>query len=264
MKTILVHYDSESSLTEVVDSALNLRSLFNSPLTFAHITEKTRADDLEQQLKELLRQKGVTSSSEIKYIRKEGKQYVELVNIAKSINAGSIITRAEMKKGFKLFNDNTPYYTVVSAPCPVFTLAENVKMNTIRSIMVPIDTSAETRQKVPLAIQIAKLCKAEIHLVAFGSNPNDTEARTKLQNYIEQSRHFVEEKGIRTTAKVIYGKNTVEMIKEYSKENCDLLVITADEETSIFSSASEKLISSSPIPVLSFQPKDLKVSWAGL
>ena len=266
MKTILANYDSSGTLNEIIDSALNLGSLFNTAITFAHIAEKPsgEAGQLQSRLQELLSQRSIPSRTTINYISKEGKPYVELVNIAKDIDAGSIITKVDIKKGFKLFNDNTAYHTVVTAPCPVFTLGDKVKIGQIKSILVPLDTSSDTRQKIPIAMQIAKQSNATIHVVAFGTDRSDQEKTVKLQNYSDQSRNFLQEKGFKTVSNVIYGKNFLDMINEYAKKNCDLLIITADEETSIFSSASEKLIGSCPIPVLSIQPKDLKVSWAGL
>ena len=85
-------------------------------------------------------------------------------------------------------------------------------------------------------------------------------------HYAEQSKKFLEEKGIKTTYDVVLGKNICDTVLEYeSKSNADLIIVTADEEVSmLFESCFEKVIRKSAIPVMSVQAKDLKVSWAGM
>jgi nucleotide-binding universal stress UspA family protein len=266
MRSVLIYCDSVSSLPDLVNSAFSLKKAYGSALSFAYISENPNSESkaIKEQLKELFRNQGA-QESEIKLLTRKGKPYTELPLLARELHVETLLMRPYEKKGFQLFKENTSYNAVISSPCPVITLAEGVKISSFKNILLPIDTSAETRQKIPFAIHIAKHYHSVVHVVGFGKDKNNKEAYSKLKNYAEQSRGFLREKGINSEAHVEFGNNTLDMIREFIRSNdCDLLIITVDEDTSLFSSTSEKLVYSSSVPVVCIQPKDLKVSWAGL
>lgn len=139
-------------------------------------------------------------------------------------------------------------------------------MPKVNTIILPLGSTADTRQKIPVSVAIAKANNAEIHILAFGKDRNDKEARVKIENYGEQSRKYLEGKGVKARLFTQYGKDPIELITSFTKrQNGDLIVITAEEDSGFFGdNLTEKMIETSPFPVLSIQAKDLKVSWAGL
>jgi nucleotide-binding universal stress UspA family protein len=267
VKNILVHYDSQDMLPSVVDVAVVLSTMFNSSLTFAHVGEKTNNyDEYKNTLESLLKQKNLPAETQIKFLKKEGKSYVEIVNIAKEINADSIIIKNEHSKGLHFFDDNTPFDAVMAAPCPVITLSKNVRLDNIKNIILPIDHTLETRQKIPMAINLAKHFDATIHIVAVGENKSG-ELKVKLDHYAEQSKKYIEEKGVKYTFTTIIGNDICTSVINYAQQvNGDIILITADGASNgIFSQPyAAQIINKSPIPVMSLQAKDLKVSYAAL
>ena len=264
MKNILVHYNSAEELNSVIDAALTLNKAYKTDITFAHVAEKAgqKDIDLQNQIQSLIKDR-VSPGSNIKFVNKEGKPYQEIPEIAKDHHI--IIMKSEEEKGFHLFKSNSVYNAVVDSPCPVLTFKEN-GLKKIQSIVIPIDTSAESRQKIPKAIDIAKHFNATIHILAYGPENIGKEEKRKLELYADQADHFIKEKGVKSVVDIALGKNVIDMVIKYAEKNAvDMIIITVEEDASYFgSSAAEKLIINSPIPVLSIQPKDLKVSWAGL
>jgi nucleotide-binding universal stress UspA family protein len=135
-------------------------------------------------------------------------------------------------------------------------------------ILVPLDTSSETRQKVPYAVEFAKAFNATIHVLGVSSETGK-DAEVLIKNYIRQVCNNIEEKGITVSSEMRLGGNPTEQILAYSKEiSAGLITIMTEQETSLVSffkgKYSEQMIKNSPIPVLSIHPKDLIVSEARL
>jgi nucleotide-binding universal stress UspA family protein len=136
------------------------------------------------------------------------------------------------------------------------------------SIIVPLDTSSETRQKVPYAVEFAKAFNATIHVIGVSSETGK-DAEVLIKNYIRQVSNNIEEKGVRVTTDMRLGGNPTEKILVYAEEkSAGLIAIMTEQETSLASffkgKYSEQMIKNSEVPVLSIHPKDLIVSEARL
>ena len=55
----------------------------------------------------------------------------------------------------KLWVGSNAYRVASAAPCPVITIRETFEKETFSRILVPLDNSKETRQKIPMAIFFA-------------------------------------------------------------------------------------------------------------
>ena len=136
------------------------------------------------------------------------------------------------------------------------------------NIIVPLDTSSETRQKVPYAVEFAKSFNSTIHILGVSSETGK-DAEVLIKNYIRQVSNNIEEKGIKVSTEIRLGGNPTEKILAYAKEkSAGLIAIMTEQETSLSSffkgKYSEQMIKNSEIPVLSIHPKDLIVSEARL
>lgn len=135
-------------------------------------------------------------------------------------------------------------------------------------IVVPIDTSFETRQKVPYAVSIAKALNARLHVLGV-SNDKGKDAEVVIKNYTRQVYNNIEEKGLHCTVDMRLGGNPTEQIINFAQEKkAGLILIMTEQETNFTSfftgKYSEQMIKNSPVPVLSIHPKDLIISDARL
>ncbi|MFY8021102.1 MAG: universal stress protein [Bacteroidia bacterium] len=136
------------------------------------------------------------------------------------------------------------------------------------NIVVPIDTSFETRQKTPYALTMAKAFNSTLHVVGV-SNDTGKDAEVAVKNYSRQVSNHIEEKGFRCKLDMRLGGNPTEQIIQYAKENnAGMIIIMTEQETGFVNlfkgKYSEQMIKNAPIPVLSIHPKDLVVSEARL
>ena len=135
-------------------------------------------------------------------------------------------------------------------------------------IVVPIDSSFETRQKVPYAISMARALGSTLEVIGV-SNDKGKDTSVLINNYIRQVCNNIEEKGLKCSSEIRLGGNPTQQVMEYAKEiGAGMIVIMTEQETnftSFFSGKySQQLVKSSVVPVLSIHPKDLIVSEARL
>ncbi len=150
---------------------------------------------------------------------------------------------------------------VLTVPC----IGEAFNFN---KIVVPIDSSFETRQKVPYALSFARAFGATLHVIGV-SNDKGKDSAVLINNYMRQVCNNIEEKGIRFVSETRLGGNPTEQVLEYAKEiNAGMVVIMTEQETnftSFFSGKySQQMVKNSNIPILAIHPKDLIVSDARL
>lgn len=150
----------------------------------------------------------------------------------------------------------------------VLTIPVSKTIIELTNILVPLDTSSETRQKVPYAVELAKIFNSSISVLGVSSETG-MDAEVLIKNYIRQVSNNIEENGIKVSAEIRLGGNPTEKVLAYSVEKAiGLVAIMTEQETSLASffkgKYSEQLIKYSEIPVLSIHPKDLIVSEARL
>ncbi len=150
----------------------------------------------------------------------------------------------------------------------VLTVPSNKSEFTINKIVVPLDSSFETRQKVPYAIAMARAFNAKICLLGV-SNGKSKDAEVAVKNYLGQVSRHLEDKGFSHQMDIRIGANPTDQIIAYATEiGAGMIVIMTEQETnftSLFSGKySQQMVKKSPVPVLSIHPKDLIVSDARL
>ncbi|MDZ4668956.1 MAG: universal stress protein [bacterium] len=150
---------------------------------------------------------------------------------------------------------------VLTVPC-------GSKVFKLDKIVVPIDSSFETRQKVPYAVAMAKAFGSKLYVIGV-SNDKGKDAEVLIKNYLRQVILNIEEKGVSVTSEIRLGGNPTNQVLDYANElDAGMIVIMTEQETNITSffsgKYSQQMIKSSAIPVLSIHPKDLIVSDARL
>jgi len=148
----------------------------------------------------------------------------------------------------------------------VLTIPGNCIANDFSKIVVPIDSSHETRQKIPHAIAMAKRFHSTIHIVGVSSDTGK-DAAAIINNYTRQVCDNIAEFGVSYTLDMRIGGNPTEATIEFAKEKkAGLILIMTEQETNLISiftgKYSQQMIKQSDIPVLSVHPKDLVVSEA--
>jgi len=199
----------------------------------------------------------------IKYKLRKGKIYQEIVNQAKYDDAQMIVAGTHGVSGFEEYWIGSNAYKIVTySPCPVITVRQDFKIKeTISKIVLPIDSTLETRQKVPFTAQLAKPFDAEIHILALYSSSLKS-IKNRVNSYVQQVAKYLDEENISYKIESIEASNITNSTINYAVNiNADLISIMTEQETSTsniwLGNYAQQMVNHSPIPVISVHPKEL-------
>jgi len=220
---------------------------------------KARIEELQKSYAKSLK-KGVLS-----YKLRKGKIYKEIANQAKYNDASFIVAGSHGVSGFESFMIGSNASKIVTySPCPVITLRETYPTNNkLKKIVVPIDNSAATRQKIPYALEMARAFKAEIHVLELQSSSLKS-IRRIVTKYVEQVEKFLlKEKDIKFVLKSVDCDNITTATIAYAEEiNADQIFIMTEQEQETsniwLGPFAMQMVNNSSIPVISIKPKVLE------
>ncbi|MFH1001316.1 MAG: universal stress protein [Bacteroidota bacterium] len=202
-------------------------------------------------------------ANHIEYRILEGKRVQQVINKeAENCQADLIILGTKGDGGFKLFSKSTAFEIVEKAIIPVITIRDGARVPIeIKTILIPIDATLETRQKIPFSAHMAKICGAEIHLLAMYHSEVQT-VRENVERYTRQAAEYLESNQIDFIVKSIETSDIVnESIKYANLINADIISIMTSQITTISNiwngSYAEQLIDQCPIPVITVPSKEL-------
>jgi nucleotide-binding universal stress UspA family protein len=195
-------------------------------------------------------------------ILNNGKPSSGITECVKDNSIDIIIMGTHGAKGFEEFIIGSNAQKVVSvSPCPVITVQANAKDIQFTNIVVPIDNSIHSRQKVNYAIEIASHYGARIHLLGLlDSNEEVTEAdERKFKIKLDAVENVLKQTNIPYIRKFVKGHNIAVEAMKYSEDvNADLLVIMTDHESNLskvlLGSLAKQIVNHSKIPVMSIRP----------
>lgn len=204
----------------------------------------------------------LNDGQELSYIIKKGKVYREVVNQAEAFEDTIIICSTHGASGFEEFFIGSNAFKIVSATeNPVITIRHGSVPHEIKKIVMPIDITADTRQKVPFTAEIAKAFGAEVHVVSVSSIQSD-DIIAKLNAYSKQVCDFLKGSEVPFKTASLTGDNITDVVIEYALDiNADLISIMTEQSKAIsnfvLGSYAQQMLSKSPIPVLSITPQDI-------
>jgi nucleotide-binding universal stress UspA family protein len=199
---------------------------------------------------------------EMSYKIRKGKVHIEIANQAKYSDAMIVVAGTHGVTGFEEFWIGSNAYRIVTySPCPVFTIRTDYPLkNTIKKIVLPIDSTLETRQKVPFSTIIAKYFESEIHIVSL-QNTSIKAVRQKVENYTAQVRKYLDVENVPHIIESVEAKNITNATIDYArKTEADIIVIMTEQEmttANLFLGAyAQQMVNHSPIPVLNIHAKE--------
>jgi nucleotide-binding universal stress UspA family protein len=256
IQNLLVAFDDVNKGKASLEAAAAIKNAFSSECTALQFssTNQDIKPILGEKVKVEMGDNGVLKT--INKVAKEGNYDLLVFSVSNSASSDGFVSYGDANK------------IIDHIERMVLSLPGNYSKLDFSNIVVPIDTSFETRQKVPYAVGLAKTFKSTIHVLGVSSDKGK-DAQALVNNYTRQVCNNIEEKGINCTLEVRLGGNPTTQIIEYAKEKkAGLIVIMTEQEanlTSFFNGKySEQMVKNAPVPVLSIHPRDLVVSEARL
>ena len=105
--------------------------------------------------------------NKLTYLVKQGKVYQEIISEADKKEVFLVIAGTHGSSGFEEFWMGSNANRIVSAlRKPVITIRGGVSISRdLEKIILPLDSTPETRQKVPFTAYMAKIFNAEVHIL---------------------------------------------------------------------------------------------------
>jgi len=204
----------------------------------------------------------LNSVSRLTYIVKTGSVHEEVVNQANAFDDSMIICSTNGTSGLSDFILGSNAYRIIqSTTKPVISVYSDKYIGDVKRIVLPLDITKETREKVPLVATIAKAFGAEVHIVKVATSDSEG-IKNKLEIYAATVRKFFDQEGVNYQTSYLIGDNITDITIEYAKTvDADLIAIMTEQTTAfsnlILGSYAYQMLNSSPIPVLSVTPKNL-------
>ena len=274
---ILVPIDYSEQSIIALEQSYNLARLTKADLTLINVIEESfhlpffnKPEDkgLEKKIKKELEKLASETMKKVNirvdFIVSRGKVYEEINKAAKKLKSSFIIMGTNGSIGIKKFIGSNTLRVIREAPCPVISIKGKKHRFGCRNIVLPLDLTKESREKITKSIEIATLFSSTIHLVTI-LNTDDEFIVKKLQRQMSQVHDFIMEHKIICTVEFIHNDDVTKSIVDYAKKiKADLLMIMTQEENwtdlMFISSSAQLIINSSDIPVLSIRPKEKKTS----
>lgn len=147
--------------------------------------------------------------------------------------------------------------------CPVVIFTEKSDKVGCNNIVLPLDLTKQTKQKIDQTVKIAKIYNSTVHIVSATSFTDELQC-DKLKGQIEDVKSIFTKLEINCVTKLLKTKNDNELmanaVNDYADDiKADLVVIMVRQETKLqkffVGSMAVNLIRKSKVPILCVSPK---------
>ena len=159
------------------------------------------------------------------------------------------------ESGFEeLFIGGNAYKIISHSQIPVITVRRSKIPSNIDKIVLPLDITFQTREKVPYTVELAKAFSSKIHLLTIRLS-NLKSIEKKLHQYAEQVASYLDNHKIPYTVEHLHGSNLTDLTLDYARSiDADLISIMTEQEKSasnlLLGNFAHQMINKAFIPVL--------------
>ena len=270
MEKIIVGIDFSKGSDCAVDLAIDLANKWGNQLKMVYVlsTKYDSALMSDQEIKDKIdevikRHESKLRTGKLECIIRHGRVYRELNAVAEEENAWLIVVGSHGTSGYERnWIGKNAYRTITEASLPVLTIRENFNFNkALEKIVLPLDSSMETRQKVTQAIKFAKAFNSEVYVLGLYSS-GVSDVRNIVDKYVEQTEKVLVSSGIKCSVTKMETENVTQTTLEFAEQiSADLIMIMAEQETTmsniLLGSYAQQMIHHSQTPVLTIHSADL-------
>jgi len=277
MKTIIVPLDLSDESLNGLNLAMMMATKTGANILLVHVIGKNTGDYYKQMENEnqlaqtkfegILRKykEKVKLNFTLSYIIKEGKIFKEIADLADKHEEALTVLSTHGASGFEeLFIGGNAYKITSHSKNPVITVRRSKIPSNIDNIVMPLDMTFQTREKVPYTVEFAKIFGSKIHLLTIRLS-NLKSIEKKLHQYAEQVASYLDIHKVPYTVEHLHGGNLTDLTLEYSRSiDADLISIMTEQEKSasnlLLGKFAHQMINKAYIPVLSFPNYHLRVT----
>lgn len=256
---ILVPTDFTAVAECALQHASKLAQLFDSEVILLHVVSKdkeveTAKAKLDATVKRTKEEKNIRISGMVKV----GNIFDDIGDVASKENAKIIIMGTHGAKGMQKLTGSYALKVITNSKVPFIVVQEKPIKKGYDNIVLPLNLSKDTKQKISLATEMAQYFNSKIHIIT----PKETDeflARQLKANMAFAVKHFKENK-VEFTTYISEGKiaNFAEDVLKYATANeADLIsMVNFEGGGSLFGTSYEQKILANDfqIPVMCVNP----------
>ncbi len=277
VRKILIPYDFSETADLSLDHAVFMAQLFKAEITLVHIVEtvtftsaishalsgfeKKVESASNEKLQELADKLHRENGIKVNVITEVGKIYKKIVQVAKQSHADVIVMGTHGTGGSSSVLGSNTSKVVMESHCPVISVQAHAKNIGFTRVVLPIDDTPESRQKVNFALELALRYNAHVFVAGIMQSNNEDYQR-KFRIKIEQVVDFLAGHGVACESKFISGDDRAKMtLKLAGETDADLIIIMTEQEASIagllLGTYATKVVNQSKIPVMTVRPAEI-------
>ncbi|MCF8258662.1 MAG: universal stress protein [Flavobacteriales bacterium] len=278
IKRIIVPTDYSATASVALDHAIDMAKKFGASLALIHVleegayagifspSEKTeyvlreKAQlHLQEEANKLEKKHGIHVSQEVR----SGRIYDQIIEATKEADGDLIIMGTHGVAGWaEFFVGSNAFRVVTQSACPVLSIQGYTKGHGFKHIILPLDRTPETRQKVRYAAALAKKYGSTIHLGAMLLE-DTPEIRFDFEKKVKQITDYLDREEIAHEENILIGENLATMAMNYAEsKKGDLMVIMTEQEYNLtgflVGPYAQQIVNHCRIPVLSISPEEGK------
>ncbi len=270
---LLVPVDFSGESKKALPVAQYLAGVYNAQITLVNVLElPTGIAKLFSNVDESGARKAVSDRLDeiidaqpdgVKYNKmiKTGRASAKIIEAAVEINANCIVMGTNGASGMQELLSGTHTARVIRhAPCPVISLRNHHKDVGFKRILLPIDLTRETGEKLKLGIEFAQNFNAELVLLTI-LEQSDEESKKRLNKRLKMALEHIRKYKVPVESATLMKKGDIsDLVINYASEcGSDLIAIMTQQEMdfkeTLLGSNASHVVNHSPVPVLSIRPE---------
>lgn len=276
-KRILMPYDFSKNADKALSHAAFMSSLLKSDLYLLHVISKSEMLDIllpvfkmknNQVLVNLVNDKLETVCAKVrkdygikaKSLVSTGSITSEIVEMCEENKIDLVVmgTQGSNSKS-DLFLGSNAYRLITKSEIPVMTVKESSNKKGYSNILLPVDLTEHTRQKVDYAVSMAKAFKAKITVLGL-YDENEKGNKFKLEAYAKQIEVVCKEQRVAVETYVDKTNYRVGKTNTFAKKHkVDLIITMTDQKRGgkllELNSYDHELVHTAKQPVISIHPQ---------
>lgn len=291
--TILVPTDFSEVAANALDHAVQVAKEFGNEICIMHIFEESFIGSiwgqknsykeglvgqmLQEKMDRMVEELRTTHGLKARSVIESGRIHACILDYAKdeANDIDSIIMGTQGASGLGQIVGSNASRVIGGSEVPVVIVKEKQYGHGYKNIVLPIDLSLESKQKVWWAIQLAKKYTSTVHIISIKLSDEFLVNRVKAN--LHQVEDVLSKNGVKHTSKMLadddYPGNPADDTLQYAEEiNADLIMIMTQQEKGftefIVGSYAQQIVNKhSSIPVMCITPKQMGFKpdfWTGM
>ncbi|NVO03267.1 MAG: universal stress protein [Bacteroidetes bacterium] len=275
---ILVPSDFSEVAEYAIDHAICIAKALDLSICLFHVIDKNTKAMLKKENKglEWINTKLQSVADEIKsknnievsILAKEGTIFTTIAEVAKEVAARLVVMGTHGKIGVQHLVGSYAFKVIASLNIPIIVVQQKMANDGYKNILITLDSTQESKQKVKWAEFIAKIFHSTVHILT--TKESDEILAHKVKGNLAQVKKMFDTNGIKyteTLAKTGSGF-TKQVLNFLNTVNADLVLLltTSDALPAPIVGTKEEhvLFNASKIPVMCINSRDFNIKIIGM